>query len=82
MSVEGVSSSNPTENVGASEMGGSNPHASHSGKTLSPNIAKWREEEPELYEKMLMALATNIANDMKKKQDRLSKMMKEGRQQG
>lgn len=67
------SSANPST---AEAMASSNGGATTSTKIGSLNDLK--EKSPELYNKMMQGIATNICNEMKDHQDRLKRLMREG----
>jgi hypothetical protein len=46
------------------------------------NLEELKKEAPEIYNMMLMGIATNICNEMKAQQERLKKLMREGRLKG
>jgi len=45
------------------------------------SMAELREKAPEVYKKMMEGLAMNMINEMRRRQDRLKKMMREYRRQ-
>ena len=49
-------------------------------KVKFKNIGDMKEKAPELYDKMLKSLASELTNKMRKQQDRLKRIMREGQQ--
>jgi len=58
--------------------------STHGGATTSTKIGSLKDlmkKAPELYNKMMQGIATNICNEMKHHQDRLKSLMRKGSQE-
>jgi hypothetical protein len=75
--VQAAQGSDPSAASSPSAAG--KPTASSSTKLSS--VGDLQKQAPEVYKAMLEGIAINICNEMKDHQDRIKKMMQEGRQQ-
>lgn len=77
---ENVSNTQPT--VGTTPSVGSvaskNAPASYTMDTQIDSVESLKEKAPEVYQKMLEGVAQNIIGKMRKQQERLKKLMREG----
>jgi hypothetical protein len=84
MAVDGVNGTNSAEEAQRAGQTGATDEAN--AKSAEPPISNWRggdlnklkHEHPELYEQIVMGMATEMTNKMRKNQENLKKLMREG----
>jgi hypothetical protein len=85
MSTEGVSSSSSAEeaySAGETQAVNKKPEGDASGYVSTKKgggLAHFKAKYPELYDKWMMQMATQMTNKAKRDNDRLIKLMKESR---
>ena len=78
-SVDNVSGAGPTDEVQTpNEADGTKnrPQGARAPATIN-SLAKLKEEEPELYNKMMLAMGSEIANKWRKHPERLKQIRRE-----
>jgi hypothetical protein len=78
-SVDSVSSTESTSETSSSSEGGSGGGGPEeiNGSTIIRSLAELKEKAPEVYQKMLEGMASNMCQEMKRNQDRIKKIMRE-----
>lgn len=81
-------STQPTSSTGQTEEAGAPPPEEGKGKpgevtggTKIANIDEFQKVAPDVYKKTLEGIGSTICKEMRQHQERLKKLMREGRQQ-
>lgn len=79
---QGSSQSRAAENVNANPPAdkASGSHAKVTGNTKISSLEDLRKKAPKVWKQMMLGIAMNICNEMKKSQERIKKLMREARQ--
>lgn len=78
--IQSVQPSSPSPNPTEGETKGSVKEAGYDSKTRISSLADLKEKAPKVWEAMLLSIAQTICMNMDRANDRLKKLMREGRQ--